>query len=45
MVDPWPDYWSDNWYANDDVYVGYDYGYYLYNRNYPGDAIALTVVL
>jgi hypothetical protein len=48
MVDPWPEYWSNNWYASDDVYVGYDDyddGYYLYNRRYPGDAIAITVVL
>ena len=45
MVDPWPEYWSDNWYASDDVYVGYNDGYYLYNRRYPNDAIALTVVL
>jgi len=45
MVDPWPEYWSDDWYANDDVYIGYNDGYYLYNRRYPDDAIAITVVL
>jgi hypothetical protein len=46
MVDPWPEYWSNNWYASDDLYVDYyDDGYYLYNRRYPGDAIAITVVL
>ena len=45
MVDPWPAYWSDNWYSNDDVYIDYDDGYYLYNRRYPGTAIAITVVL
>jgi len=45
MVDPWPSDWSQNWYAADDVYVGYDNGYYLYNRSYPGEAIAITVVL
>lgn len=29
-VDPWPQYWGDNWYENDNVYVDYvDNGYYL----------------
>jgi hypothetical protein len=45
MVDPWPADWAENWYAADDVYVGYDNGYYLYNRQYPGEAIAVTVLL
>jgi hypothetical protein len=45
MVDPWPSNWAENWYAADDVYVGFDNGYYLYNRQYPGEAIAITVVL
>jgi hypothetical protein len=45
MVDPWPGDWAQNWYAADDVYVGYNNGYYLYNRAYPGEAIAITVVL
>lgn len=45
MVDPWPSDWAPNWYAANDVYVGYDNGYYLYNRAYPGEAIAITVVL
>ena len=36
-VDPWPEYWGNDWYDNDDVYVNYvDNGYYLYNRRYPG---------
>ena len=44
VVDPWPEYWSDDWYDNDDVYVDYSGdGYYLYNRRYPGDRIAITV--
>lgn len=34
LVDPWPEYWPMNWYAADDVYVGYNNGYYLYNRSY-----------
>jgi len=45
MLDPWPEQWSDNWYASDDVYVDYNDGYYLHNRNYPGAAIAITIVL
>ena len=45
MVDPWPEDWASDWYAADDVYVGYDNGYYLYNRMHPYEAIAITVVL
>ncbi len=45
MVDPWPENWAANWYSADDVYVGYNNGYYLYNRDYPGEALAITVVL
>jgi hypothetical protein len=45
MVDPWPGDWALDWYSADDVYVGYDNGYYLYNRQYPGEAIAVTVML
>ncbi len=44
LVDPWPEYWSNNWYENDYVYVEYfDNGYYLYNRRYPRDRIAISV--
>jgi len=44
LVDPWPEYWSDNWYDNDDVYIDYfGDGYYLYNRRYPWDRIAISV--
>lgn len=45
MVDPWPEYWSNNWYSSDDLYVDYDDGYYLYNCRYPGTRIAIAVVL
>jgi len=46
LVDPWPEYWSDDWYDNDDVYVDYyDGGYYLYNRSYPSDRIAISFYL
>jgi hypothetical protein len=43
LIDPWPEYWSSDWYDNDDVYVDYsDDGYYLYNRRYPSDRIAIS---
>ncbi len=46
LVDPWPEYWSSDWYDNDDVYVDYyGDGYYLYNRRYPGDRIAISFYL
>ena len=44
VVDPWPEYWSADWYENDDVYIDYyGDGYYMYNRRYPRDRIAVTV--
>ena len=44
FVDPWPDTWPADWYETDDVYLDYtDDGYYLYDRNYPGIGIAVTV--
>jgi hypothetical protein len=46
QIDPWPEYWSNNWYDSDDVYVDYyGDGYYLYNRRYPGDRIAISFYL
>jgi hypothetical protein len=43
-VDPWPEYWGNNWYDTDDVYVAYvDNGYYLYNRRYPGAGLAISI--
>ena len=43
-VDPWPEYWGNDWYDNDDVYVTYeDNGYYLYNRGYPNVGIAISI--
>ncbi|MGA2436851.1 MAG: hypothetical protein ABSG25_16370 [Bryobacteraceae bacterium] len=44
LLDPWPESWAADWY-NDDVYIAYDDGYYLYDRNYPGVGLALTVSL
>jgi hypothetical protein len=35
---------ADDWYDNDDVYIVYaDGGYYMFNRRYPGDRIAISV--
>jgi hypothetical protein len=46
VIDPWPEYWSDNWYENDEVYIDYSGdGYYLYNHRHPRDRIAITVFL
>lgn len=46
FVDPWPEYWANNWYDNDDVYVDYyGDGYYLRNRRYPNDRIAISFYL
>jgi hypothetical protein len=48
LLDPWPEYWAENWYSNDDVYIDYDYddgGYYLYNRRYTDVRLALMVVM
>jgi hypothetical protein len=43
LIDPWPEYWSNDWYDSDDVYVAYyGDGYYLYNRRYPSDRIAIS---
>ena len=44
LLDPWPEYWSDDWYDNDDVYIDYyNDGYYLFNRRHPGVGIAVSV--
>jgi hypothetical protein len=45
LVDPWPEYWTDNWYATDDMYIDYDDGYYLYDRRYPSVRLAIMVAL
>jgi hypothetical protein len=44
FMDPWPETWPPTWYETDDVYLDYtDDGYYLYDRNYPGIGIAVTI--
>lgn len=45
LVDPWPGDWPGNWYSADDVYIDYDNGYYLYNRSYPQERLAITIAL
>jgi len=44
FIDPWPETWPPTWYETDDVYLDYTGdGYYLYDRNYPGIGIAVTI--
>ena len=44
VIDPWPEYWGPGWERSDDVYVDFsDGGYYLHNRRYPRDSVALSV--
>ncbi len=47
VLDPYPDYWGDDWYETDDVYVAYvDNGYYLFDRSYPGrPGVAISISL
>ncbi|MGA2082803.1 MAG: hypothetical protein ABSH53_19625 [Holophaga sp.] len=46
VMDPWPEYWAANWYGSDDVYISFfDGGYYMCNRSYPADRIALSISL
>ena len=44
-VDPWPEYWENDWYRTDDVYVSSvnNNGYYLQNRRHPEVRIALRI--
>jgi hypothetical protein len=46
VVDPCPETWSPVWYRTDDIYIDYvNDGYYMYNRQHPGIAIAVNVSL
>jgi hypothetical protein len=45
LVDPWPEYWADNWYEVNDLYIDYDDGYYLHNQGYAQVRLAITVEL
>jgi hypothetical protein len=44
LIDPWPEYWAEDWYETDDMYIAYGGdGYYLFNRRYPGVGIAVSI--
>lgn len=47
VVDPYPEFWGDDWYQTDDVYVVFiDNGYYLYDSRYPGrPGVAISISL
>jgi hypothetical protein len=46
LLDPWPANWSPDWYDADDLYIDYDGdGYYLYDRNYPQQRLAITILV
>jgi hypothetical protein len=45
LVDPWPEYWAENWYDVDNVHIEYDDGYYLCNDSYPQVKMAIAIVL
>jgi hypothetical protein len=45
LVDPWPEYWAEDWYDTDDLYIDYNDGYYLHNPRHSGAGLAITVVL
>ena len=46
VLDPWPEYWEENWYEKDDVYIDHSNdGYYLYNPKHPKDRIAVSVLI
>jgi flagellar motor protein MotB len=45
LVDPYPESWAVNWYDTDNLYIGFDNGYYLYDTRYPGMGLAITVSL
>jgi hypothetical protein len=44
LMDPWPENWPPLWYEADNVYIdwGGD-GYYLFDSNYPGIGLAVTI--
>jgi hypothetical protein len=46
LLDPWPANWSQDWYEAEDLYIDYDDdGYYLYNRDYPQQRLAITILV
>ena len=44
LVDPWPEYWAEDWFETDDVFIAYTAdGFYLFNRRYPDVGIAVSI--
>ena len=45
VMEPYPEYWGNDWYQNDDMYVDYDDGgYYLHDRRFPGrPGVAISI--
>ncbi len=44
VMDPWPDTWAPDWYETDNLYVDWvGDGYYLFDSNYPGMGLAVTI--
>jgi hypothetical protein len=44
IVDPYPENWNTKWHSSDDVYLDYNQGYYLHNRQHPGSPLAVMVL-
>jgi hypothetical protein len=44
IVDPYPENWNTKWHSSDDVYLEYNQGYYLINRQHPGSPLAIMVL-
>jgi hypothetical protein len=46
ILDPLPEYWSDDWYDTDYVtIVESEDGYYLMDESYPNDMLSISVQL
>jgi hypothetical protein len=43
LVDPWPEYWAEDWYDTDDLYIDYDDGYYLYGSAQESDGTPIFI--
>ena len=44
IVDPYPENWNTKWHSSDDVYLDYNRGYYLHNRQHTGSPLAVMVL-
>ncbi len=44
IVDPWPEFWGEDWYLDGDVYLEYTFdGYYLRSHRHPGVSLAVAI--